>query len=104
MLSMNQYMNSTAKALWDHFDNKSDFHDGIKYDLFGYSNIPKRSDEIFNMFYELYKGLYLMDVTYREIYRCYLNNKLDELIHTKYSYIKSGYYKQFCDTNWIHIL
>jgi hypothetical protein len=49
------------------------------------------------MFLGLFKGLYIMDVHYKEIYRCFLKNKLDDLIHIKYSINKSGYYKEFCE-------
>ena len=38
-----------------------------------------------------------MDVSYKEIYRCFIKNKLDDLIHIKYSINKNDYYKEFCD-------
>ena len=47
----------------------------------------------------VYKGLYIMDVSHTELHRCFQRNKLDELIHTKYSLRKSGYYKDFCKEN-----
>lgn len=51
------------------------------------------------MFLGLYKGLYMMNVSYQEIYRCFLENRLDELIHIKYSLEKNIYYEKFCEKN-----
>ena len=86
-------MNSTAKALWDYFDGKGELTPPIIADLFG-GNYEDR-----NLLYGLYKGLYIMDVTWKEVYRCYLTNNLDKLIHTKYSIYPSGYYERFCNNN-----
>jgi hypothetical protein len=44
-----------------------------------------------------YKGLYLKEVPSDILYKCFVNNKLDELIHKKYTATKSGYYNQFVD-------
>lgn len=97
----------TPFALYKHFDGVSgyDFYREFECDLFGVYNWginienKKEWDDNICMFYGLYKGLYLYDVSAKEIYRCYLTNKLDELIHTTYSLQKSGYYKDFCEKN-----
>ena len=92
---------TSAKALYDYFENKGGLHPSIVSDLCGYCNwsidMNKNRDNTLTMFLGLYKGLYYMDVSYKEIYRCFLKNRLDELIHTKYSINKSGYYKEFCE-------
>lgn len=99
-------MTPTPIALYRYFEE--DGQGGYAYeafhcDLFGILNWIsdcKNKDEMeenINMFYGLYKGLYLMGVSAKEIYRCYLKNRLDDLIHIKYSIYKSGYYKEFCE-------
>jgi len=89
----------SAKALYDYLDEKVDFHPSIIIDLFGYNNwskdMKKNREDLVTMFLGLYEGLYIMDVSYKEIYRCFTQNKLDELIHTKYSINKSKYYREF---------
>jgi hypothetical protein len=97
-------MNS-AKALYEYFEsNEEEIHPAIIWDLFGELNWTKDMRENDNntlaMFVGLYKGLYIMSVSHKEIYRCFLKNKLDDLIHTKYSVpdiIRSAYYEVFCD-------
>lgn len=91
----------SAKALYDYFEGKGSLHPGIIGDLFGYLNWSKHmkenKEDTISLFLGIFKGLYYMDVSYKEIYRCFLKNRLDDLIHTKYSINKSGYYKEFCE-------
>lgn len=93
-------MNTSSKALYDYFDGKVSLHPSIVADLCGYRNwtsvMRTNRDNTLDLILEVYKGLFLMDVTYSELNRCFLRNKLDELIHTKYSLRQSGYYKDFC--------
>jgi hypothetical protein len=107
----------TPFALYKHFQGEEgyDFYNAFECDLFGVFNwgpdvVGNKMEFDFNItiFYGLYKGLYLYGVSAKEIYRCYLNNKLDELIHTKYNHpwlkhgqYASGYYKRFCEKNLI---
>ena len=89
----------SSKALYSYFEGNGSLHPAIICDLFGALNWTKQMKENRNdtlgMFLGLYKGLYIMDVPYKEIYRCFLKNKLDELIHIKYSINKSDYYREF---------
>ena len=92
---------TSAKALYDYLDEKGDLHPSIIIDLCGYGNwnidMKKNRDDTLTMFLGLYEGLYIMGVSYKEIYRCFIKNKLDELIHTKYSINKNYYYRIFCE-------
>tara|TARA_Y100000591_G_scaffold280966_1_gene260471 strand:+ start:485 stop:1399 length:915 start_codon:yes stop_codon:yes gene_type:complete len=106
----------TIFALYKHFNGEEgyEYYNAYALDLFGvlnwgpnYKNKEEIDDNI-NMFYGLYKGLYNYGVSAKEIYRCYLSNRLDELIHTKYSLPwlepgvwASGYYKKFCEKNLV---
>jgi len=92
---------TSSKALYDYFEGNGNLIPSIIFDLFGYNNwtidIKENKNDILTMFLGLYKGLYYMDVSYKEIYRCFLKNKLDDLIHIKYSINKSHYYIEFCE-------
>ena len=100
---LNNMMNTSSKALYDHFDGNASLHPAILTDLCGYinwtSSMKNRRNDTLDLILSVYKGLYLMDVTHNEVHRCFQQNKLDELIHTKYSLRKSGYYKDFCKEN-----
>lgn len=91
----------SSKALYNFYYEEGKINQSIINDLFGYMNwtddMMENEEETLSMFIGLYEGLFLLDVSYKEIYRCFLSNKLDELIHTKYSLNKSKYYKNFCD-------
>jgi hypothetical protein len=108
----------TPFALYKHFNGEKgyDFYNAFECDLFGVYNWgpnivnkdKKEWDNNICMFYGLYKGLYLLGVSAKEIYRCYLSNKLDELIHIKYclpwleqQQYASEYYKLFCEKKLI---
>lgn len=92
---------TSPKALYDYFEHTGELHPSIIFDLFGYGNwsilMKENREDTLAMFLGLFKGLYLMDVHYKEIYRCFLKNKLDDLIHIKYSINKSDYYKEFSE-------
>lgn len=91
---------TSIKALYDYFEGKGKIHPAIINDLFGYANwtsfMKTNRDDVLTLFLGLYKGLYIMGVTPNETYRCFLQNKLDDLIHIKYSVTGSGYYNVFC--------
>lgn len=88
--------------------SKSKFYNNIKngeevlplpqiIDYFG--KTFKNTD--YSMLYGLYQGL----INYKGIsndllYNCFITNRLDELIHKKYSFHKSRYYEEFCDSNY----
>ena len=49
-------------------------------------------------------GVYVGLVKYKNLnsdllHNCFLSNRLNELIHQKYKYHKSGYYEEFCKLN-----
>jgi len=92
---------TSPKALYDYFEHTGELHPSIIIDLFGYGNwtilMKSNRDDTMTMFIGLYKGLYIFDVSHKEIYRCFLKNKLDDLIHIKYSINKSDYYREFCE-------
>lgn len=92
---------TSTKALYDYFEQKGQLCPSIIFDLFGYRNwtihMRENESDTLTMFLGLFKGLYLMDVSHKEIYRCFIKNKLDELIHTKFCINKSGYYTKFCE-------
>jgi transposase len=93
-----------VKSLYDYFEGtEKELQFSVIADLFGYINWTKEmnetKDDTIAMFLGLYKGLYMMNVSYQEIYRCFLENRLDELIHNKYSLEKSTYYEKFCEKN-----
>tara|TARA_Y100000389_G_scaffold66148_1_gene62264 strand:- start:437 stop:1291 length:855 start_codon:yes stop_codon:yes gene_type:complete len=99
-------MTLTPVALYKHFDGEEGYtcYRAYACDLFGalnwaHSCEKDEFDDRIQTCYGVYKGLYLMGVSAKEIYRCYLKNKLDELIHTKYSFNQSGYYREFCEKN-----
>lgn len=96
-------MSSSAEMLYGYFKGTCSFTNKINVDLFGYfnwtENMKINNNETNTMFLGLYKGLYNLDVTFKELNKCYMQNKLDELIHTKYSIRKNDYYKEFVEKN-----
>jgi hypothetical protein len=101
MASVAPSLYPSPKALYDYFEHDGELYLAIIFDLFGYGNwttsMKENKEDTLSMFLGLFKGLYIMDVHYKEIYRCFLKNKLDDLIHIKYSLNKSGYYKEYCE-------
>jgi len=92
---------TSSKALYDYFEQTGDLYPSIISDLFGYANwstfMKENQSATLTMFLGLFKGLYLMNVSCREIHRCFLRNELDDFIHMKYFIHKSGYYREFCE-------
>tara|TARA_B110000967_G_scaffold1654_1_gene1727 strand:- start:1070 stop:2062 length:993 start_codon:yes stop_codon:yes gene_type:complete len=99
-------MTTSVHKLYDYFEGQDEIHPAIIMDLFGYANwtsfMKSNRDHILTLFWGLYKGLYRMGVTQKEIYRCFLQNKLDDLIHIKYSVTSSCYYDVFCGKSVTH--
>jgi hypothetical protein len=93
-------MSTSPQLLYNYFEGNGKMYPAIINDLFGYANwtsfMKSNRDDVLTLFLGLYKGLYLMGITPNEIYRCFLQNKLDDLIHIKYSVTSSGYYNVFC--------
>lgn len=99
-------MVTPAEMLYAYYDREKTRIDPIVYiTLFGKNRMWETSsqsiDDILVMYEGLYKGLYLMGVSRKEIHHCFLANRLDELIHTKFSINKSDYYNSFVDTGFI---
>jgi hypothetical protein len=95
-------MNTTAKSLYDYFEgSQNGLTRGVVHDLFGLLNwsdaMKYDNEKTLGLFLGLYKGLYLFDVPHQEIHRCFQCNKLDDLVHTKYSLHGNRYYTEFCD-------
>jgi hypothetical protein len=101
MLLTNKIMRTSSNALYDIFENNGELVPSIMFDLFGFVNWTKEmiqnQNETITMFLGLYKGLYLMEVSYQEVERCFIRNKLDDLIHIKYSIHYNNYYSTFCE-------
>jgi hypothetical protein len=100
-------MTTSVHTLYDYFEElESTLHQAVMIDLFGIFNwtsfMKSNIDDVVTLFLGLYKGLYLMGVTQKEIYRCFLQNKLDDLIHIKYSVTSSRYYDVFCGKSVAH--
>ena len=93
----------TAEALYESFAKGGQTGPAILVDLFGYQNwttlMKQNRNETLCLFFGLYKGLFLREVPWQEIQEAFYENKLDELIHSKYAECSSGYYQEFCDKN-----
>jgi hypothetical protein len=51
-----------------------------------------------NIVFGVYRGLVIrLGVKADLLENCFLSNRLNELVHAKYKYQPTGYYKQFCD-------
>lgn len=91
----------SAKALYEYFEGKGSITPSIVMDIFGYLNwnlkMKKNKDDTLSLFIGVFKGLYNKGVTYREVYRCFLKNKLDDLIHIKFSIHPTYYYLEFVE-------
>ena len=97
---------STAKSLYNIYNNGGYISNGILHDLFGINNWPddvrnnknKLLDTI-TMYDGLYKGLWLMEVSVTEIENAQKKNELDKLIITKYTCSSSIYFNEYCTTD-----
>jgi hypothetical protein len=84
------------KIINDSDDRLQDWHPAIEFDFFGISYDNKN----FEIMYGIYSGLIKFKGVSRELlYNCYITNRLDELIHKKYTNHKSKYYVDFVKKN-----
>jgi outer membrane protein assembly factor BamD (BamD/ComL family) len=96
----------TAKSLHTMYSEGGELTPTILTDFFGIMNLPESVLNNKNEFMKrvqlldgLYKGLYLMDVSIRELEKNRQENTLDKMIHDNYKNKSSGYYKKFCEQN-----
>lgn len=79
-------------------EDDNEISPGTINDYFGYKNLLNRED--LQIIYSIYTDLIKRKgVTKELLENCFFTNRLDELIHTKSKYHKSGYYQQFCEKN-----
>lgn len=90
-------MDTTVKCLYKSFVDDCIPDITVLHDYFGRHNI--KDDNIISIIFGVYKGLYMKGITYNLLYKCFIRNKLDDLIHKKYKYRKSGYYNDFVKRN-----
>jgi len=85
------------KIINDPDDRLQDWNPAIEDDFFG----EKYEDENFGLMYGIYYGLVKSKrcVSKELLYNCFITNRLDELIHKKYTHHKSNYYITFCEKN-----
>ena len=88
-------MNTNALLLYECLKNDTVPDMSVLADFMGMKNI--NNNEHITIILGCYKGLYLKEVSFDILYKCFINNKLDELIHKKYTATKSSYYNQFVD-------
>jgi hypothetical protein len=90
-------MSKTIDLLFDNIfeDDLQHMHPAVKCDYFGLNK-----GEHINTIYGIYVSLIkIKGIPKNLIENCFLINRLDELIHKKHIYNKSGYYNIFCDKN-----
>lgn len=68
----------------------------ICHDFFGKKNLT--SDHI-AIILGCYKDLYMQNIPINIFHKCFINNKLDELIHKKHTFCKNDYYDLFVKKN-----
>ena len=88
-------VNSFYECISNDFGIPSDFE--LLRAFFGKENM--QDDNILTIIYGVYRGLYLKGIEKDLLYKCYISNNLDKLIHKKYSHSKSAYYLDFVDKN-----
>ena len=85
----------TIDLLFDAIYKDTIIIEPVLHDYFGIEN-----DNYYGIIYGIYKGLIMYKgVSKQLIENCFFTNRLDELIHKKYTYHKSGYYENFCKNN-----
>ena len=73
--------------------NITDMHPAVVCDYFGIND-----ESSVNIIYGIYEGLIkYKGVSNKLLKNCYMTNRLDELIHAKYTHHKSRYYVEFCN-------
>lgn len=91
-------MITTAMSLYNYFDDYEGYiSSAVKHDLFGLKNCE--DEYILLIIIGVYRGMYLLNISHEEIHKCFLENKLDELIHNSYKNRHSDYYDDFCKYN-----
>ena len=88
-------VNSFYECISNDFEIPSDFE--LLRAFFGKENM--QDVNILTIIYGVYRGLYLKGIEKDLLYKCYISNNLDKLIHKKYSHRKSAYYLDFVDKN-----
>lgn len=89
-------MSKTVDLLFETILNDTIIHPAVIVDYFGIHN----SDDNYSTIFGIYEGL----IKYKGVSKvllenCYKTNRLDELIHKKYTYHKSKYYTEFVNKN-----
>ena len=88
-------MSNTVNLLFDAVLKGSSIITPVFVDYFGMNN-----DQHYTVIYGIYEGLIkYKGISKKLIENCFMTNRLDELIHKKYTYHKSGYYNDFCKKN-----
>ena len=85
-------MYTTAEILCKSFDEDCLPSIPVLIDYWGRNT---SNEEIIYLIYNVYYGLYLKGITSGLFHKCFLSNKLDELIHKKYKHKSSDYYHEF---------
>jgi hypothetical protein len=88
-------MNTTAASLINSITtNSHDLSSPVLIDYFGMNNINNTTS--MNIIYNLYSSL-INDkgVNVELLHNCYLTNRLDSLIHKKFTYNRTPYYSDF---------
>jgi hypothetical protein len=79
-------------------DDSAELSAGALNDYFGIDNMSNSAD--LHLIYCIYNDLIKTKGVTKVLFEnCFFTNRLDELIHTKSKYYKSGYYQQFCEKN-----
>jgi len=87
----------TVDLLFDAILKGDNIETPVFCDYFGFQN---NNDDNYTIIYGLYTGLIkYKGIGKKLIENCYITNRLDELIHKKYTHHKSKYYKQFVKKN-----
>lgn len=98
-------MPKTIDSLYSLFeDNNAELSTGILVDYFGMGNwtqITSNDDfhDRIDLFTGLYNGLYIMNVSKKEIESHFKSNSLDTLMDSKYTNRQSGYYNKYKKDN-----
>lgn len=89
-------MENTVDLLFYEIKHDKPISLSVLHDYFGIDNL-NNSDNI-NIIYGIYAGLIKYKSVNKELFEnCFITNRLDELIHVKYTFRKSSYYDMFCE-------
>jgi hypothetical protein len=86
----------TVRALFKCFENDTIPVLPVLADYWGNAIGDEKS---IGIVFGVYQGLYMMGIDADMFHKCYLANRLDELIHKKYTHHKSRYYTEFVKRN-----